>query len=65
MHVAVVNGTPAALFTAADRVVGVLSCDIAPDGIAALHIQVNPDKLERITRQWAAAEHEEPFATAW
>lgn len=65
MHVAVVNGGPAVLFVAGDRVVGVLFLDVTPDGVAALHTQANPDKLERITRRWAAAEHGEPFATAW
>jgi RNA polymerase sigma-70 factor (TIGR02957 family) len=65
MYVAVVNGGPALVFVSADRVVGVLFLDVTVDGIAALHTQANPDKLERITRQWATAEHGEPIASAW
>jgi RNA polymerase sigma-70 factor (ECF subfamily) len=65
MYVATVNGGPALVFVSGDRVVGVLFLDVTVDGIAALHIQVNPDKLERITRQWTVAEHGEPIATAW
>lgn len=65
MHPAVVNGGPAAVFVTGDRVVGVLSLDVTADGVAAVHIQLNPEKLERITRQWAAGEREEPYATLW
>ena len=60
MYVAVVNGGPALVFVSDDRVVGVLFLDVTVDGIAALHTQANPDKLERITRQWATTEHGEP-----
>ncbi|MEN3614000.1 RNA polymerase sigma factor SigJ [Plantactinospora sp. ZYX-F-223] len=65
MYGAVVNGGPAVLVVAGDRVVGVMSLDLTPDGVAAIHTQANPDKLERITRHWAASEHGEPLATDW
>ena len=35
------------------------------DGIAAVRSQVNPDKLERATAPWAAADHGEPLFTGW
>jgi len=62
MHAALVNGGPAVLVVAGGRVVGVMSLDVTSEGIAAIQIQVNPDKLERLTRQWAASEHGEPLA---
>lgn len=63
VHAAVVNGGPAILATVGDRVVGVIHLDVTTDGVAALHFQANPDKLARISRQWAAAEHGEPLVT--
>jgi RNA polymerase sigma-70 factor (TIGR02957 family) len=65
MYAAMVNGGPAVVATSGDRVVGVVHLDLTADGVAALHIQANPDKLARIARQWAAAEHGEPVATVW
>ncbi|MFG2651649.1 RNA polymerase sigma-70 factor [Streptomyces sp. NPDC048436] len=55
VYTAVVNGTPAVLVVLDERVIGVLCVDATADGVEALHIQVNPAKLERITRQWADA----------
>ena len=65
LHAAVVNGGPAVLVVSGDRVVGVMSLDVTSDGVAALHIQANPDKLERVTRHWAASEREEPLVEDW
>jgi RNA polymerase sigma factor (sigma-70 family) len=65
LHAAVVNGAPALLVVGADRVAGVIALDATADGVAALHIQVNPAKLERISRRWAAADHGEPLADGW
>jgi RNA polymerase sigma-70 factor (TIGR02957 family) len=61
MHAAVVNGGPALLVVGDGRIAGVIALDATADGVAALHIQVNPAKLERITRRWAAAGHGEPL----
>jgi RNA polymerase sigma-70 factor (TIGR02957 family) len=62
LHAAVVNDEPALLAVAGGRVVAVMAFDVTPDGVAAIRFQVNPDKLERISRQWAASEHGEPLA---
>ena len=48
-----------------DRVATVVSLDVTTDGIAAVHTQANPGKLERATRQWAAGEHGEPLIDNW
>lgn len=65
MHAVVVNGDPAALATVGDVAVAVMTCDVTSDGIAAVHIQANPGKLERVRRQWAASEHGEPLLEVW
>ncbi|MCK2215770.1 RNA polymerase sigma-70 factor [Actinomadura sp. ATCC 31491] len=65
-YAVVVNGEPAVLVEAAGQVVGVLCLEPAPGGLASLHIQVNPDKLQRVARQWAAAgSRPDPIPTAW
>ncbi|MGW5722538.1 RNA polymerase sigma-70 factor [Amycolatopsis sp. NPDC003865] len=60
----VTNGVPALVLVVGDRVAGVVSLDVTADGIAAVHAQVNPAKLDRAARQWAAGGHGEPLA-AW
>ena len=65
IHVWTANGAPAVLAVLDGRVVGVMCLEVTPDGIAAVRNQVNPDKLERATAQWAAAEHGEPLFRAW
>lgn len=62
---AVVNGMPALVLEVEGRVVGVVTLDVTADGIAAVHAQVNPAKLERVRRQWAVAEHGAPLAAEW
>lgn len=47
------------------RVVGVMCLEVTAEGIAAVRNQVNPDKLERATERWAAAEHGEPLFNAF
>ena len=47
------------------RVISILNLEVTDEGIAAIHFQANPDKLERATRQWAATEHEEPVHILW
>ncbi|MEU6766394.1 RNA polymerase sigma factor SigJ [Streptomyces sp. NPDC046853] len=59
-YVTTANGAPAIVAVIDGRVVGIMCLEITADGIAAFHNQVNPDKLERATRQWAATEHGEP-----
>ncbi|MEU9474479.1 RNA polymerase sigma-70 factor [Streptomyces sp. NPDC048191] len=57
------NGEPALVAVVDGRVFGVMCLEITPEGIAAFRNQVNPDKLERATRQWAAVDHGEPLLT--
>lgn len=59
------NGVPALVLVVGDRVVGVISLDVTTDGIAAVHAQVNPAKLERVASRWGTAEHGEPLAVTW
>ncbi|MCQ9184841.1 RNA polymerase sigma factor SigJ [Streptomyces sp. IBSBF 2953] len=58
------NGAPALVVVLDGRVIGVMCLEIGPDGIAAFRSQVNPDKLERATRRWAADDHGEPLLRA-
>ncbi len=64
-YAAVVNGVPAVLFEVDGRVVGVACLDATADGVEAIHIQVNPDKLDRITRQWVAEGPHRALAQVW
>ncbi|MFI5801817.1 RNA polymerase sigma factor SigJ [Streptomyces sp. NPDC051561] len=65
VHAVVVNGGPAALVTAGEQVVGVLSLEMAAEGVQAVNIHVNPDKLERIARRWAAEGPHRPVVALW
>jgi RNA polymerase sigma-70 factor (ECF subfamily) len=55
------NGDPALVVVVDGRVIGVMCLEVTADGIAAFRNQVNPDKLERATRLWAARDHGEPL----
>lgn len=57
------NGGPAVVAVVDGRVVGVMCLRVTDEGIAELHNQVNPDKLERATARWAASDHGEPLFT--
>ncbi|MWA12218.1 RNA polymerase sigma factor SigJ [Streptomyces sp. BA2] len=59
------NGTPAVVAVVDGRVVGVMCLEITAEGIVAFRNQVNPDKLERATRRWAATDHGEPLLHAF
>ncbi|WP_329087528.1 RNA polymerase sigma factor SigJ [Actinomadura citrea] len=59
----VANGEPAAVAVVDGRVVAVMCLEVTAEGITACRTQANPDKLERATRQWAAADHGEPLLT--
>jgi RNA polymerase sigma-70 factor (TIGR02957 family) len=61
IHVTTANGGPAILAVVDGRIVGVTCLEIDADGIVAFRSQVNPDKLERATRVWQAADHGEPL----
>ncbi|WP_326659791.1 RNA polymerase sigma-70 factor [Streptomyces sp. NBC_00385] len=59
------NGTSALLAVVDGRIIGVICPEITAEGIAAFRSQVNPDKLERATRRWAASDHGEPLFSAF
>ncbi|MEV4142760.1 RNA polymerase sigma factor SigJ [Amycolatopsis sp. NPDC049691] len=65
LYAEVTNGVPALVLVVGDRVAGVVSLDVTAEGIAAVHAQVNPAKLDRAARQWATADHGEPLAGVW
>ncbi|MFE2478251.1 RNA polymerase sigma factor SigJ [Streptomyces sp. NPDC059389] len=69
LHAGVVNGGPAVLISVGEQIIGVICLDAtAADGVEAvraLRIQVNPDKLERITRRWAASGPHHPLTEMW
>lgn len=55
------NGEPAVVAVVAGRVVALMCLEVTAEGIAACRTQANPDKLERATEQWVAADHGEPL----
>ncbi|MEV4389649.1 RNA polymerase sigma-70 factor [Micromonospora sp. NPDC049580] len=65
LYAEVVNGGPAVVVVTGQQVVGVMSLEVTPQGVAAIRVQVNPDKLERVTRQWSVAAHSEPLLHVW
>ncbi|MGV9989511.1 RNA polymerase sigma factor SigJ [Streptomyces sp. NPDC003374] len=65
IYAATANGGPALVAVLDGRVIGVMCLEITDEGIAAFRNQVNPDKLERATRRWAATDHGEPLFLAF
>ncbi|MDQ0960640.1 RNA polymerase sigma-70 factor (TIGR02957 family) [Streptomyces sp. B4I13] len=61
MYAATANGGPAVVAVVDGRVIGVMCLEVTEEGIAAFRSQVNPDKLQRATERWAAADHGEPL----
>jgi RNA polymerase sigma-70 factor (ECF subfamily) len=55
------NGEPAVVAVAEDRIVAIMCLEVTAEGITACRTQANPDKLERATNQWAAADHGVPL----
>ncbi|MFB6836632.1 RNA polymerase sigma-70 factor [Streptomyces sp. NPDC056361] len=58
------NGAPAVVAVLDGRVVGIMCLEVGADGIIAFRNQVNPDKLDRATRIWAASDHGAPLMEA-
>ncbi|WP_327682621.1 RNA polymerase sigma-70 factor [Streptomyces sp. NBC_00467] len=65
VYAATANGVPAVVAVVDGRVVGIMCVEVGADGIAAFRNQVNPDKLDRATRRWAAVDRGEPLFTAF
>ncbi len=61
IHAWTANGEPAVVAVVEGRVVAVMCLEITAEGITACRTQANPDKLERATDRWAAADHGEPL----
>ncbi|RSN45040.1 RNA polymerase subunit sigma-70 [Amycolatopsis sp. WAC 04197] len=61
----VANGVPALVLMVEDKLVGVVSLEVTAEGIAAVHAQVNPAKLDRAAGQWGVSEHGEPLTVPW
>ncbi|MER7696142.1 RNA polymerase sigma factor SigJ [Streptomyces sp. NPDC096095] len=61
IHITTANGGPALVAVVDGRVIGITCLEITSDGIAAFRSQVNPDKLERANRRWAATDHGDPL----
>jgi RNA polymerase sigma-70 factor (ECF subfamily) len=59
------NGGPALVVAVGDELVGVMTLEATTEGISAVLSQVNPDKLGRAARQWAAVDHGEPLIKGW
>jgi RNA polymerase sigma factor (sigma-70 family) len=55
------NGEPAVVAVVQGRVVAVMCLEVTGEGITACRTQANPDKLDRATDRWAAADHGEPL----
>jgi RNA polymerase sigma-70 factor (TIGR02957 family) len=55
------NGEPAVVAVVDGRVVAIMCLEVTAEGVTACRTQANPDKLERATGQWAAADHGEPL----
>ncbi|PSM42522.1 RNA polymerase subunit sigma-70 [Streptomyces dioscori] len=65
IHLTTVNGGLAVVAVVEGRVVGITCVEVTAEGIAAFRSQANPDKLERATGLWAAADHGEPLFHAF
>jgi RNA polymerase sigma-70 factor (ECF subfamily) len=65
LYATVANGLPALVLVVGGRIAGVFALDVTTDGIAAVHAQANPAKLDRATRQWAASAPGEPLTGDW
>ncbi|WP_218000798.1 RNA polymerase sigma factor SigJ [Nocardia testacea] len=64
-YAAVLNGDPAVVIEVGGQVYGVLCLELAPAGIAALRVQVAPDKLAHLTREWTATGPHRPLDAQW
>lgn len=56
---------PALLVEVGGEVLGVFCLEATPDGIAAIRIQVNPEKLVRLGNRWAATAPHRPLPGEW
>jgi RNA polymerase sigma-70 factor (ECF subfamily) len=65
IHITTANAGPAVVAVVDGRVIGIMCLEVTAEGIAAFRNQVNPDKLERATEVWAAADRGDPLFRAF
>ncbi|MEQ0558358.1 RNA polymerase sigma-70 factor [Amycolatopsis sp. NEAU-NG30] len=65
LYATVANGLPALVLVVDGRIAAIFALDVTTDGIAAVHAQANPGKLDRATRQWATSAPGEPLTGGW
>ncbi|RMI28123.1 RNA polymerase sigma-70 factor [Nocardia stercoris] len=65
LFASIVNGAPAVVVEVNGQLAGVIVLDVTTDGLAAVFSPVNPDKLGRAARGWAALDHGKPVLDAW
>ncbi|MER7754945.1 sigma-70 family RNA polymerase sigma factor [Kitasatospora sp. NPDC097643] len=65
VHYAVVNGAPAMLFVLGDRVIGVVTFDLAGDRIATVRGIAAPARLLRLAGAWRRHEPDVPLVAQW
>ncbi|AXK84765.1 hypothetical protein DXT66_03125 [Nocardia farcinica] len=65
LHAAVVNGCPALLFVAADRVVGATVLEVRDGRIAGVRGIAAAARLDRLSREWYRRGHPDALIEAW
>ncbi|MEU6523280.1 sigma-70 family RNA polymerase sigma factor [Streptomyces sp. NPDC046924] len=65
IHIALVNGSPAALAVVDAQVVGAVAFDVGDGKIASLHGIAAADRLARLNEAWRQHEPEAPVISAW
>ncbi|MEV0334304.1 sigma-70 family RNA polymerase sigma factor [Nocardia sp. NPDC050717] len=65
IHAAVVNGSPAMLFTLEGRVLGIAVLDIRGARIAEVRGIAGPGRIARLGAEWQRQEHGVPIVAAW
>ncbi|MFF7559707.1 sigma-70 family RNA polymerase sigma factor [Streptomyces pseudovenezuelae] len=65
IHLAMVNGSPAAVAVIEDRVVGAVVFRLRDGKVASLHGIAAADRLARLNEAWGRHEPDAPVITAW
>ncbi|MFG2800789.1 sigma-70 family RNA polymerase sigma factor [Streptomyces pseudovenezuelae] len=65
IHLAMVNGSPAAVAVIEDRVVGAVVFRLRDGKVASLHGIAAADRLARLNEVWGRQEPDAPVITAW
>lgn len=65
LYSGMVNGSPAAVATVDDQVVGVVVLQLRGEQIAFVRGIANPARLTRITAEWRRQQHDSPIIESW